>query len=107
MRGIYQAKGRPSDNPLIVHVCDLNMLRDVLGAKANYGHPYEDPIPELYKPLIERFWPGPLTILLRNPEHSVLAPEVTWKLSQSIRPNFRTFLENMIPQQCVSGRAGV
>jgi L-threonylcarbamoyladenylate synthase len=37
----------------------------------------DDPIPEKYKPLIERFWPGPLTILLPNPQPSKLAPEVT------------------------------
>ncbi|KAK4217025.1 translation factor [Rhypophila decipiens] len=57
VRGIYTAKGRPSDNPLIVHVSDLAMLRDLLS----------DPIPEIYHPLITKFWPGPLTILLPNP----------------------------------------
>ncbi|KAK8049687.1 hypothetical protein PG994_011417 [Apiospora phragmitis] len=80
VKGIYTAKGRPSDNPLIVHVSDLDMLRKLLipqhsaNGTAN-GH--RDPIPEIYKPLISKFWPGPLTILLPNPEHSVLAPEVT------------------------------
>lgn len=73
VRGIYSAKGRPSDNPLIVHVCDLHMLRDLLGKQRDD----EDAIPSIYKPLIERFWPGPLTILLPNPEPSRLAPEVT------------------------------
>ncbi|KAK8114530.1 DHBP synthase RibB-like alpha/beta domain-containing protein [Apiospora kogelbergensis] len=80
VKGIYTAKGRPSDNPLIVHVSDLDMLRVLLTPhhSANgttNGH--SDPIPEIYKPLISRFWPGPLTILLPNPEHSLLAPEVT------------------------------
>ncbi|KAK7418985.1 hypothetical protein QQZ08_011064 [Neonectria magnoliae] len=73
VRGIYSAKGRPSDNPLIIHVCDLHMLRQYLGASSEG----EDPIPSRYKALIERFWPGPLTILLPNPEPSKLAPEVT------------------------------
>jgi L-threonylcarbamoyladenylate synthase len=77
VKGIYKAKGRPSDNPLIVHICDLEMLRDILIMKQTNGHTYNDPIPEIYKPLIERFWPGPLTILLPNPEYSILAPEVT------------------------------
>jgi len=77
VKGIYKAKGRPSDNPLIIHVCDLNMLRDILSTKETNGHIVKDPIPEIYKPLIRRFWPGPLTILLPNPEHSILAPEVT------------------------------
>lgn len=79
VKGIYAAKRRPQDNPLIIHVSDLDMLRDLLkpitnGATTN-GH--TDPIPEIYQPLISRFWPGPLTILLPNPEPSPLAPEVT------------------------------
>lgn len=73
VKGIYSAKGRPSDNPLIVHVCDLTMLRGLLG-KPEGG---QDPIPSIYKPLIERFWPGPLTMLMPNPQPSKLAPEVT------------------------------
>ncbi|KAK2593924.1 hypothetical protein QQS21_008386 [Conoideocrella luteorostrata] len=73
VRGIYSAKGRPSDNPLIVHVSDLHMLRSLLGSK----HTGEDVIPVRYKSLIEKFWPGPLTILLPNPDPSPLAPEVT------------------------------
>ncbi|KAI0144269.1 translation factor [Xylariaceae sp. FL1272] len=80
VKGIYSAKGRPSDNPLIIHVSDLDMLRDVLtpvtetNGTANGDH---DRILEVYKPLIERFWPGPLTILIPNPTPSKLAPEVT------------------------------
>jgi L-threonylcarbamoyladenylate synthase len=72
VKGIYSAKGRPSDNPLIVHVCDLTMLRSLLGPSTD-----EDPVPGIYKPLIKKFWPGPLTILLPNPNPSQLAPEVT------------------------------
>ncbi|KAI1399643.1 translation factor [Hypoxylon fuscum] len=80
VRGIYTAKGRPSDNPLIIHISDLEMLRSILtpentsNGATNGGH---DLIPEIYKPLIQRFWPGPLTILLTNPTPSKLAPEVT------------------------------
>ncbi|KAI9739934.1 MAG: hypothetical protein M1818_004990 [Claussenomyces sp. TS43310] len=77
VKGIYRAKGRPSDNPLISHVCDLDMLRDILSAGERSGHGDLDPIPEIYKPLIDQFWPGPLTILLPNPPRSRLAPEVT------------------------------
>jgi L-threonylcarbamoyladenylate synthase len=77
VNGIYKAKGRPSDNPLIIHVCDLKMLRDIMVTKQTNGHTCQDHIPDIYKPLIKRFWPGPLTILLPNPEHSILAPEVT------------------------------
>ncbi|TVY81177.1 Threonylcarbamoyl-AMP synthase [Lachnellula suecica] len=82
VKGIYKAKGRPSDNPLIIHVCDLTMLRQYLvPADATSSDSDRDPIPEIYKPLIKEFWPGPLTILLPNPSPSKLAPEVTAGLS--------------------------
>ena len=93
VRGIYEAKQRPSDNPLIVHVCSLDQLRDLLrpeedgsrheqevgDTSTQNGHACHrnDPIPPIYRPLIERFWPGPLTIILPNPIKSILAPEVT------------------------------
>ncbi|KAJ8120028.1 hypothetical protein ONZ43_g3157 [Nemania bipapillata] len=80
VKGIYSAKGRPSDNPLIVHVADLDMLRHLLQPAPEKGVPangYHGQIPEIYKPLIERFWPGPLTILMPNPSPSKLAPQVT------------------------------
>ncbi|TVY31902.1 Threonylcarbamoyl-AMP synthase [Lachnellula subtilissima] len=82
VKGIYKAKGRPSDNPLIIHICDLTMLRDYLvPANTKHSNSDPDPIPEIYKPLIKKFWPGPLTILLPNPNPSKLAPEVTAGLS--------------------------
>ena len=98
VRGIYQAKQRPSDNPLIVHVGSLPQLRKLLqpmratnqpnGSRADAQHTNSDtstdfgnPIPSVYHPLIQRFWPGPLTILLPLPQPSPLAPEVSGKLS--------------------------
>ena len=85
VNGIYKAKQRPADNPLIVHFASLRQLRELLRpsatpAQANghlpngVGH---DPIPAIYKPLISKFWPGPLTLILPNPPNSPLAPEVT------------------------------
>lgn len=83
-RGIYKAKQRPADNPLIVHFASLEQLRDLLrpsnehrenGTTSNDST--TDPIPSVYHPLIKKFWPGPLTIILPNPPHSPLAPEVT------------------------------
>jgi len=50
---IFAAKGRPSDNPVIVHVSDLKMLRRVVRG-----------VPALASRLIARFWPGPLTLVL-------------------------------------------
>lgn len=80
-KGIYKAKQRPADNPLIVHFASLEQLRALLRLATNDTDnaqaSAEDPIPSIYKPLIKRFWPGPLTIILPNPPHSPLAPEVT------------------------------
>ena len=87
VNGIYKAKQRPADNPLIVHFASLRQLRRLLrprteqkgnraGDSAVNGE-CEDPIPKIYEPLISRFWPGPLTIILPNPPSSPLAPEVT------------------------------
>jgi L-threonylcarbamoyladenylate synthase len=50
---IFAAKGRPPDNPLIVHVSDEKMLRRVIRR-----------LPPLATRLVARFWPGPLTIVL-------------------------------------------
>ena len=55
VKKIFVAKGRPLDNPIIVHVADLgqlNILADSIGAEA--------------VALAERFWPGPLTLVLRK-----------------------------------------
>lgn len=52
-RKIYAAKGRPSDNPLIVHIC---RTRDLEGTAVR--------IPAQAWKLAERFWPGPLTMIL-------------------------------------------
>lgn len=80
VRGIYSAKGRPSDNPLIIHISSLSQLRTLLAPRGDpviAPEPALDPIPQIYHPLISRFWPGPLTILLPLPTPSPLAPEVT------------------------------
>ena len=65
---IFEAKGRPSDNPLIVHISDLSQLEDVV------SH-----IPQKAKLLIEQFWPGPLTLIL--PKNETVPDEVTAGLS--------------------------
>ena len=60
---IYAAKGRPSDNPLILHIGWKKQLK-----------PLVKKIPEKAKKLIRAFWPGPLTIIF---EKSDLVPERT------------------------------
>jgi L-threonylcarbamoyladenylate synthase len=61
---VFEAKGRPADNPLIVHVCDTEMLRRVAAV--------ED---DRVERLAGRFWPGPLTIVLER--GSEVAPSVS------------------------------
>lgn len=81
--GIYNAKQRPSDNPLIIHISSLSQLRNLLmsgGPTASPPKPPSDPLPQIYHSLIARFWPGPLTILLPLPTPSPLASEVTTSL---------------------------
>lgn len=86
VNGIYKAKQRPADNPLIVHFASLRQLRELLRPSSNQAQQVNgnisngvspDPIPAIYEPLISKFWPGPLTIILPNPSNSPLAPEVT------------------------------
>lgn len=79
--GIYKAKRRPADNPLIVHFGSLDQLRKLLRPGTADGTANDDPIPNIYHPLIQKFWPGPLTLILPNPSSSPLAPEVTAGLS--------------------------
>jgi len=52
---VYKAKGRPSDNPLIVHVSNIDMLKSIV---LDIG-PIE-------QSLIDSFWPGPLTIIFKK-----------------------------------------
>jgi L-threonylcarbamoyladenylate synthase len=58
LRKIFAAKGRPQDHPLIVHVADAVQL-------ANWARDIPPPAARLAK----RFWPGPLTIILRRAPH--------------------------------------
>lgn len=60
---IYDLKHRPADNPLIVHINDRNDLSSLV----------EFPIDSRLQYLMDRFWPGPLTVLLPK---SALVPEV-------------------------------
>lgn len=79
VRGIYAAKQRPADNPLIVHFSSLDQLRALLRSPDDSSS--TDPIPAIYHELIQRFWPGPLTMIMPLPSPSPLAPEVTAQLS--------------------------
>ena len=64
VRGIYDAKGRPGFNPLIVHVADAAQARELVSSW-----------PEKATILAERFWPGPMTLVL--PKRDVIPDAVT------------------------------
>lgn len=84
VQGIYKAKQRPSDNPLIVHVDSMTMLERLLNPSMGPECATKTPpksIPPIYQGLVSRFWPGPLTIILPNPSGSLLAKEVTSNLT--------------------------
>ena len=52
---IYAAKGRPSDNPLILHISDISMLDDIVSE-----------VPMAARKLMDKFWPGPLTLVFNK-----------------------------------------
>lgn len=63
-RKIYAAKGRPSDNPLIVHISDVSDIPDI-AVTDNIAYVI-DGVREKVAALAERFWPGPLTVILHK-----------------------------------------
>lgn len=66
--GIFKAKGRPADNPLIVHISDMAQLDRIVSS-----------VPEKARLLMEAFWPGPLTLIL--PKSGDVPDETTAGLS--------------------------
>jgi L-threonylcarbamoyladenylate synthase len=68
VRRLFEAKGRPANDPLIVHVDDIDRMQ-----------PLVSDVPDAARPLAARFWPGPLTIVLRRSER--VPDEVTAGLS--------------------------
>lgn len=61
---IFKAKGRPQDNPLIVHIADFEELYDLT-----------ETVPESAKKLAEKYWPGPLTMILYK--KNILSDKIT------------------------------
>lgn len=57
VKKVFEAKGRPQDNPLIVHIADMEMLNEIASD-----------IPLEALKCAERFWPGPLTMVLKRTE---------------------------------------
>lgn len=71
---IYAAKGRPSDNPLIVHIAEMEALAPIVKS-----------VPEKAKILAKKFWPGPLTMIF---EKSDLVPLETTGGLESVAVRF-------------------
>lgn len=57
VKKIFEAKGRPSDNPLIIHIAEVEQLKDLVLS-----------IPEKALRLMDEFWPGPLSIVMEKTE---------------------------------------
>lgn len=86
---IYAAKGRPSDNPLIVHIAELEKLKEITTK-----------IPESAMILAKKYWPGPLTMIL--PKADIVPKETTGGLdSVAVR-----FPSDVIAQELIRAAGG-
>lgn len=86
---IYAAKGRPSDNPLIVHIAELEKLKEITTK-----------IPEGAMILAKKYWPGPLTMIL--PKADIVPKETTGGLdSVAVR-----FPSDVIAQELIRAAGG-
>lgn len=88
-RKIYAAKGRPSDNPLIVHIAEMDKLEAIVAE-----------VPEKARILAEKYWPGPLTMIL--PKSDLVPKETTGGLeSVAVR-----FPSDRIAQELIKAGGG-
>lgn len=86
---IYAAKGRPSDNPLIVHIAEFDKLAPIVAE-----------VPEKAKILAEKYWPGPLTMIF--PKSDLVPQETTGGLdSVAVR-----FPSDRIAQELIKAAGG-
>ena len=88
-RKIYEAKGRPSDNPLIVHICRLEDLAPIVSE-----------IPPEAEKLAGAFWPGPLTMIFKK---SGLVPKETTGGLDTVAVRFPS---NKIAQALIDAAGG-
>lgn len=87
VRKIFSAKGRPQDNPLILHIGSLDMLNSIT-----------DDIPELAVKLAKDFWPGPLTMIFTR-KGNVPAETCGGLDTAAVRMPDNTFTRTLI-QKC-------
>ncbi len=55
IKKVYRIKNRPKNKPLTIHIADIGMVKRIVGK-----------IPSRAKKLIDKFWPGPLTLVLKD-----------------------------------------
>jgi L-threonylcarbamoyladenylate synthase len=84
VKKIFQAKGRPGDNPLIIHVAGIKDVEKLVKE-----------IPEKAKLLMDAFWPGPLTLIMKKAE---CVPEVVSGGLQTIAVRYP---DNPIAQEII------
>lgn len=85
VKKIFTAKGRPADNPLIVHIYDVKQLNEIVSE-----------VPESAKKLMNKFWPGPLTIILKKSNkirNEVTAGLDTVGVRMPVQPEAKRLLE--------------
>jgi L-threonylcarbamoyladenylate synthase len=79
---IYEAKGRPSDNPLIVHIAEMEALNKIVTE-----------VPDKAKILADKFWPGPLTMIFNKTDMVPYATTGGLNTVAVRMPNHRLALE--------------
>jgi len=85
---IFEAKGRPADNPLIVHIYDISQAEQL-------AHD----IPKLFYLLAEKFWPGPLTMIV--PKNDIVPDETSGGLDTvGIRMPVHPVMREIIKLSC-------
>ncbi|MFN9953794.1 MAG: L-threonylcarbamoyladenylate synthase, partial [bacterium] len=74
---MYEVKGRPANHPVIVHISDQNLV--------SY---WAEEIPEYAIALMRKFWPGPMTLILKRSKNAkdFITPRVCWT-PYSIKPD--------------------
>ncbi len=95
VKKIFEAKGRPADNPLIVHISEISQIYSLVRE-----------FPEKARRLAKKFWPGPLTMIL--PKSALVPDEVRVKGFGSDRGAVRQSLRQPQPDiiQSCTGRYG-
>lgn len=88
VKRIFEAKGRPADNPLIVHIYDIKQAEML-------AHD----IPQLFYTLAEKFWPGPLTMIV--PKNDIVPDETSGGLDTvGIRMPVHPVMRELINISC-------